>query len=209
MTEKETYWSRFATNFEERTSYVVGNDHIELIKAELSKQTDLGNTLELGCGSGTYSEILAREASHLTATDYSDEMVAFSKQRFESLENVTVEKANCFSLSYPEFSFDTVVMVNLLHVVPEPEKAVQESKKVLKRNGRLIIVSFTTEGMAVFSKLGMIYRFLKTFGKPPPTAHKLTVQKTKTILSDCGFRIDEARLIGRRSKAIFVNAVVS
>jgi len=209
MTEKETYWSRFASDFEERTNYVVGNDHIELIKAVLSKQTDLGDTLELGCGSGTYSEILAREARHLTATDYSDEMVAFSKHRFESMENVTVEKANCFSLSYPEFSFDTVVMANLLHVVPEPEKAVQECKKVLKRNGRLIIVSFTTEGMAVFSKLGMIYRFLKTFGKPPPTAHKLTVQKTKTILSDCGFKVDEARLIGHRSKAIFVNAVVS
>jgi ubiquinone/menaquinone biosynthesis C-methylase UbiE len=175
----------------------------------LSKQIDLGNTLELGCGSGTYSEILAREARHLTATDYSDEMVAFSKQRFESLENVTVEKANCFSMSYPEFSFDTVVMANLLHVVPEPEKAIHECKKVLKRNGRLIIVSFTTEGMAIFNKLGMIYRYLKTFGKPPPTAHKLTVQKTKMILSDCGFKVDEAKLIGHRTKAIFVNAVVS
>jgi ubiquinone/menaquinone biosynthesis C-methylase UbiE len=125
------------------------------------------------------------------------------------MENVTVEKANCFSLSYPEFSFDTVVMANLLHVVPEPEKALQECKNVLKRNGRLIIVSFTTEEMAVFSKLGMIYRYLKTFGKPPAAAHRLTVQKTKAILSDCGFKVDEARLIGHRSKAVFVNAVVS
>ncbi|MHC4435411.1 MAG: class I SAM-dependent methyltransferase [Planctomycetota bacterium] len=203
MTVKETYWSKFAADFEERTNYVVGNDHIELMKAVLSKQTDLGNTLELGCGAGTYSEILAREAHHLTATDYSDEMVAVSTQRFESFENVTVEKANCFSLTYPEF------MANLLHVIPEPEKAVEECKKVLTRDGRLIIVSFTTEGMTVFSKLGMIFRYLKTFGKPPPTAHKLTVQKTKTMLSDCGFKVDEARLIGHRSKAVFANAVVS
>jgi len=209
MTEKETYWSRFAADFEKRTDFVVGNDHIELTKAVLSKQTDLGNTLELGCGTGTYSKILAREARHLTATDYSDEMVAFTKQRFESVENVTVEKANCFSLSYPEFSFDTVVMANLLHVIPEPEKAVEECKAVLKRNGRLLIVSFTTEGMTLFSKLGMIFRYLKTFGKPSPTAHKLTVQKTKTMLSDCGFKVDEARLIGDRSKAIFVIATVS
>ena len=209
MTEKETYWSRFAADFEKRTNYVVGNDHIELTKAVLSKQTDLGNTLELGCGTGTYSKILAREARHLTAADYSDEMVAVSTQRFESFENVTVEKANCFSLTYPKFRFDTVVMANLLHVIPEPEKAVEECKKVLTRDGRLIIVSFTTEGMTVFSKLGMIFRYLKTFGKPPPTAHKLTVQKTKTMLSDCGFKVDKARLIGHRSKAVFANAVVS
>ncbi len=209
MTEKETYWSKFVADFEERAHYVVGNDNIELIKAELSKQTDLGNTLELGCGNGTYSKILAPEARHLTATDFSDEMVAFSKQRLENLENVTVEKANCFSLSYPELSFDTVVMVNLLHIIPEPEKAVAESRKVLKPNGRLIIVSFTTEGMTLFSKLGVTFRYLKTFGKPPPTAHKLTVKITKKILSDCGFRVDEARLIGNTSKAIFVTAVVS
>lgn len=208
MTEKETYWSRFAADFEERTSFVVGNDHIELTKAVLSQQTDLGNTLELGCGTGAYSEILAREARHLTATDFSDEMVAFTKQRFESVANVTVEKANCFSLSYPDSSFDTVVMANLLHVVPEPERAVEGCKAVLKPNGRLLIVSFTTEGMTLFAKLGMIFRYLRTFGKPSPTAHTLTVQKTKTMLSDRGFMVDEARLIGHRSRAIFVNAVV-
>jgi len=81
MIEKETYWSKFADDLEERTNYVVGKNDIEIIESFLSKQKALGKTLEVGCGNGTYSKILIREAEHLIATDYSDEMVAVTKER--------------------------------------------------------------------------------------------------------------------------------
>ncbi|MEA2101124.1 MAG: class I SAM-dependent methyltransferase [Thermodesulfobacteriota bacterium] len=207
MMEKEGYWSDFADDFEERANYVVGRKDIEAIKAFLSKQKIFGKTLELGCGAGTYSEVLIREAQHLVATDLSDEMVAASKERLKGTENFSVEKADCFSLFYPDSSFDTVFMANLLHVIPEPQKAVAEGKRVLKKNGRLIVISWTTEGLSFFSKLGMIYRYLKCWGKPPPASQRLTVQKTQKILKMCGLRVEEAKLIGNKSKAIFINAI--
>ena len=204
--EKETYWSTFANDFEERTNYVVGKNDMELIETFLSKQKALGKTLEVGCGNGTYSKILILEAENLTATDFSDEMVAVAKERLKGVENVSVEKANCFNLSYPDSSFNTVFMANLLHIIREPEKAVAEGKRVLKKNGKLIVISFTTEGMTFFNKLGMIYRYLKTYGKPSPTAQTLTVQKTRDMVKNCGFEIEEAKLIGNKSKAIFIIA---
>jgi ubiquinone/menaquinone biosynthesis C-methylase UbiE len=204
--EKETYWSKFANDFEERTNYVVGKNDMELIETFLSKQKALGKTLEVGCGNGTYSKILILEAENLTATDFSDEMVAVAKERLKGVENVSVEKANCFNLSYPDSSFNTVFMANLLHIIREPEKAVAEGKRVLKKNGKLIVISFTTEGMTFFNRLGMIYRYLKTYGKPSPTAQTLTVQKTRDMVKNCGFEIEEAKLIGNKSKAIFIIA---
>jgi ubiquinone/menaquinone biosynthesis C-methylase UbiE len=209
MTEKETYWSKFASDLEDRTNYVVGKNDIEVTKTFLSEQKHLGKTLELGCGNGTYSKVLIHEAEHLTATDFSDEMVAVSKERLKNFGNVTVEKANCFSLSSSDSSFDTVFMANLLHVIPEPEKAVAQAKRVLKRNGRLIVISFTTEGMTLFNKLGMIYRYLKTYGLPSSTAQTLTVQKTGDMLKSCGFKVEEAKLIGNKSKAIFIIGIVN
>ena len=152
--EKETYWSKFADDLEERTNYVVGKNDIEIIESFVSEQKALGKTLEVGCGNGTYSKILILEAENLTATDFSDEMVAVAKERLKGVENVSVEKANCFNLSYPDSSFNTVFMANLLHIIREPEKAVAEGKRVLKKNGRLIVISFTTEGMTFFNKLG-------------------------------------------------------
>ena len=207
--KRETYWSKFADDFEERNNYVVGKNDMVGIKTFLTKQKTLGKTLEVGCGNGTYSKILIREAEYLTATDFSDEMVAVSKERLKGIGNVSVEKANCFSLPYPDFSFDTVFMANLLHIISEPEKAVAEGKRVLKQNGRLIVISFTTEGMTFFYRLGMMYRYLKTYGKPSPTAHILTVQKTRKMLKSCGFKVEEAKLVGNKSKAIFINAIAN
>ena len=204
---KETYWSRFANDFENRVNYVVGKNDTELIKSFLSEQKSLGKTLELGCGSGTYSEILICEAEHLTATDFSDEMVTVSSKRFEGKENVCVEKADCFSLSYPDSSFDTVCMANLLHIIPTPEKAIAESRRVLKENGKLIIISFTTEGMTFLNKIRMTFRYLKSFGKPSPTAYPLTVRKAQEMLKNCGFKIEEIKLIGNKSKAVFIKAI--
>ena len=39
--EKETYWSKFADDLEERTNYVVGKNDIEIIESFLSKQKAL------------------------------------------------------------------------------------------------------------------------------------------------------------------------
>ena len=159
MDQEETYWSKFANDFEDRVNYVVGKDDIEIINKVLSEQKFLGKTLELGCGSGMYSEILIRKTEHLTATDFSDKMVSISNERFKKIKNVSVEKANCFSLSYSDSSFDTVFMGNLLHIIPEAEKAIAEAKRVLKTKGRLIIISFALEDMTIFNKLAMFYRY--------------------------------------------------
>jgi ABC-2 type transport system ATP-binding protein len=133
-------------------------------------------------------------------------MVSVSHERLKSLKNVTVEKQNCFSLSYPDSSFDAVVVVNLLHVISEPKKAIQESKRVLRVSGDIIVISFTIEGMSLLSKFGMIYRYLRTYGKPPKTGQTLTIDAAKAMIATCGFKIRQACLIGETSKALFVRA---
>ncbi|ACF13459.1 Methyltransferase type 11 [Chloroherpeton thalassium ATCC 35110] len=204
--EQETHWSRFATDFEKRNHYVAGKRNINAIKDELFQLKLTGKVLELGCGNGTYSQILADSADELFATDYSKEMVSFSAQRLNERKNVHVEQQDCFSLSYPDASFDAVVMVNLLHIIANPEKALQESSRVLKVSGTVVVVSFTIEGMNLFQKLGMGYRYLRTYGKPPAGAQTLTVEHTCDMLINCGFVITESKLIGHNSKAVFVRA---
>lgn len=207
--QRERYWSRFADDFEEQVTYIVGNHDMEIIKRRISEQRDLGKTLELGCGSGIYSVILADKAEHLTATDLSDAMIAATKRRLGARENVHIEQANCFDLSYPDSTFDTVFMANLLHVIPEPEKAIAEARRVLTKNGRLIVMSFTTDGMTFLNKLAMIYRYLKTWGTPPPKRCILTVQKVRSMGEERGFHIEEATLLGNQSKAVFLTAIAT
>lgn len=204
--EKETYWSKFADNFDQKSLNIVGKASTEIIQNAAASQKNLGNTLELGCGCGAFSDILRLEATHLTATDFSDEMVAATKKRLESLNDITIEKANCFKLQYPNCSFDTIFAANLLHVIPNPELALQEWRKAMKPGGKLIIISFTSEGMTEQDLQEMIGRYLENFGQPPTTVQSLTVEKVKTMLSTAGFKIEQASLIGKTTKAIFAIA---
>lgn len=53
MEQKETYWSRFAGNFEERNYYVIGKPDADLILRKVASQKKLKNVLEPGCGNGS------------------------------------------------------------------------------------------------------------------------------------------------------------
>lgn len=203
---KETYWSRFATDFEKRNNYVAGHEEILLLKEKLLENKDLGKTLELGCGDGVYTESIASNSEKLVATDWSDEMVEIAKQRFNSNEKIEVKKEDSQNLSFAENSFDSVFMANLLHVIPETEKALDECKRILKVNGRLIILSFTIHGMTFFNKLGMLYRYIRTYGKPPQDSRVLTPSNVKTILTNCGFGAMDIVLIGNKMKVLYAIA---
>ena len=205
--EKEIYWSRFAEDFEARNTYVVGDIDLQILKNCLEEQKNLGHTLELGCGNGTYSKILARKAGQFMATDFSEEMVLTSRFRLAEHKNICVTRENCLELSFEKSSFDTLVMINLLHVISCPEKALAEAMRVLRPGGRIVIASFTTQGMGFFSKAGMIYRYLRTYGRPPGSGRTLTLETARDMIETAGFRLEDSRLIGKRCKIVFMVAL--
>ncbi len=129
MEQKEVFWSKTANDFEEKNNKIVGAKSMQIVLDALAEEINLGNTLELACGNGTYSKVLVRNAETLTCTDWSEEMVAETKRRLKNFPNIKVEQANCFRLPYADDSFDTVFMANLLHIIPKPEKALAEAKR--------------------------------------------------------------------------------
>jgi ubiquinone/menaquinone biosynthesis C-methylase UbiE len=204
QTEKGKDWSSFAADFEERRVYVVGKDILDRIREELAGCENLGKSLELGCGPGCFTGPLADKSDSVTATDISPDMVAAAAARLKNRQEITVERADCFSLPYDEGAFDTVFMANLLHIIPEPEKAIREARRVLKPGGRLIVASFTAHGMRSSDKMSMGSRYIKAWGKPPAGGTVLTVPNVSEMMGNCGFTVIKGTLIGVKSKAVFV-----
>ena len=69
-----------------------------------------------------------------------------------------------FRLPYADKSFDVVIVSNALHIVPQPEKALQEIKRVLKEDGVLIAPTFTHAGNSFSGKVKAF--FMKLAGFP-------------------------------------------
>lgn len=201
---KEVYWSRFADNFAESSSYVVGRKDMQTILSAVSLIKELGHTLELACGNGTYSAVLAPNAIKLVATDFSDKMVNASKERLKAYRNILVEKADGFSLPFKDEIFDTVFMANLLHVIDGPEAVIAQACRVLKRGGRIVTLDLTMTGMRFFHKAGMVYRYFKTYGKPPLSSRNLSPSQIHYMLAENGLIVEHSELIGLKSKAAFI-----
>ncbi len=204
--EKETYWSRFAADFEEKNTYVVGKDNFDKLGTYLETFSDMGHLLELGCGNGTYTKILCSKADAIVATDYSDEMLATLPARLANYSNIRFQKENCFDLSFEPSTYDTVFMANLLHIIPEPEKALNECHRVLKPGGRLIVVSFTVETLSQEHIEGLQKRYVDAYGLPSPHSYMLTQASAETMVTDTGFEVCSNVLVGDTMKAIVVEA---
>jgi SAM-dependent methyltransferase len=89
--------------------------------------------LEVGCGSGYYSEVFADLVAggvSYTGIDYSEAMIARARARYPS---ITFEVADATRLAYPDDAFDIVFNgVSLMHII-EYQAAIREAARVAGR----------------------------------------------------------------------------
>jgi ubiquinone/menaquinone biosynthesis C-methylase UbiE len=93
--------------------------------------------LELAAGPGILSSKIAEACGSLIVTDFSEEMLTRAEKRVPRT-NVTFAAADATAFQYNDESFDAVVIAKALHIMPQPEKAAAEMKRVLKDGGLLI-----------------------------------------------------------------------
>ena len=201
------YWSERARDFNINQTHIIGEDIQRDILRWLSDERELGELLELGCGDGYYTMTVAKNASHVVATDFSEEMLAEARKRLGGLGNVTVERADCMGTAYPSDRFDTVFMANLIHVLEDPSSALVESHRVLRDGGVLLVVDVTTHGVKRFHILGMGLRYLRRWGKPLDYFKgDLAPEELRSLVEAAGFEVETAELLGERARAIVMRA---
>ena len=133
----------------------------ELIRPVVRHKT----VLELATGTGLIAKHIVNAAAHIEATDASAEMIAEAKRDTRSAK-LHFSVQDMFCLPYAEESFDVVIVSNALHIVPQPEKALQEIKRVLKDDGTLIAPTFTHAGNLFSGKVRAF--FYEACGLSPP-----------------------------------------
>ncbi len=102
-----------------------------------------GKVLEVGVGTGLS---LPEYKSHLdiTGIDLAPEMLEKARKRVseEGLTNVAgLHEMDAGNLQFPDASFDTVVAMYVITVVPEPAKVMRELARVCKPGGQVLLVN--------------------------------------------------------------------
>jgi len=202
--ETEEYWSRFPDSYDRKMEYVVGKELREAIIEELNRLPELGELVELGCGTGIFTEAIAPKAKSMIATDLSDILLAVARKRIGDNRKVKFQKENCMATSFPSEAMDTAFMANLIHVIESPSTLLQECHRIIRKNGSLVIVTFTDHGMKLWDKVGMGLRFVRSWGKPPAHTHSFSPDSLASMMRDAGFAITTSKVIGTKTKALFM-----
>jgi ubiquinone/menaquinone biosynthesis C-methylase UbiE len=202
---KEEYWSRFAHTFDGDQKYIAGGAIQQAVISRLPEERNLGEAVELGCGRGYFTKAIARNATQVLATDLSDEMVEAARTELKEFQNITVQKADCENTGLQSEKFDAAVMVNVVHFIENPDKCLQESYRILRPGGLLLLADYTGYGMQWLEMMKMGMRFPRRWGKPPRYAKKgLSPDELSSLVESAGFKVEEVQLTGCQTRALYL-----
>ena len=158
--EHKNFWDKNAGRYDRfmRKDRAAYDEMYELIRPVVRHKT----VLELATGTGLIAKHIVNAAAHIEATDASAEMITEAKRTRSAKLHFSVQ--DMFRLPYANQSFHVVIVSNALHIVPQPEKALAEIRRVLKDDGELIAPTFTHAGNSFTGKVRVF--FMKLAGFP-------------------------------------------
>ena len=136
------FWDRYARFYDAEVLRFSRHAYTEMYRLMSRILTKEMYVLELATGTGLIAANIAASVRSIEATDFSPKMIETAKKKTVP-ENVRFSVEDATALSFDDNSFDAVVISNALHIMPEPELALKNIKRVLKSNGLLIAPNFS------------------------------------------------------------------
>ena len=188
MRNSQNFWDKNAGRYDRfmRKDAAAYDRLYELLRPVVRQKT----VLELATGTGLIAKHIVRYADHIEATDASQKMIEQAKQGVKSAK-LYFSVQDMFHLPYADQSFDVVIVVNALHIVPEPEKALSEIRRVLKDDGVLVAPTFTHADNAFFGKVKAFFMRLAGF----PLHSKWTSHEYLAFLRENGWTVQKSTVL--------------
>ena len=136
-------------------SYVPGRSWKALSHALISLVPRL-TIVDLGAGEGTLSQLLARNARKVIAVDNSPKMVEFGSKlaRQHGFKNLEYRLGDLEDPPIAKESVDLVILSQALHHAIKPERAVKSAHRILRKNGRIVVLDLLSHN---FEKARELY----------------------------------------------------
>ena len=188
MREHKNFWDRNAGRYDRfmRKDRAAYEKMYELIRPVVKAKT----VLELATGTGLIAKHIVNAAAHIEATDASAEMITEAKRGNRSAK-LHFSVQDMFCLPYADGSFDAVIVSNALHIVPQPEKALREIRRVLKDDDVLIAPTFTHSENSFSGKVRAFFMKLAGF----PLHSRWTSEEYLTFLRQNGWTVRKSVIL--------------
>ncbi len=118
------------------------------------------SVLEIGCGMGLHTELMARAGANVTSIDISPTSINATRRRLD-LNGLAadVRQMDACSLAFPDQSFDFVWSWGVIHHSARTGRIIKEIYRVLTPGGETRVMVYNLEGMAAYVTMVRDYLF--------------------------------------------------
>lgn len=149
--------------------------------------------LDVGCGSGQFALMAARDGLEVTGVDIAGNLVERARARAEAEGlRARFEEADAEALPFEDGSFDVVVSLIGAMFAPRPELVAPELLRVCKPGGTIAMANWTPQGF-VGQMFKAVSKFIAPSGMPSPV---LWGEET-TVRERLGRGLSELSLVRR------------
>ncbi len=144
-TEKDiVFWNSLSGKYDRLINGMASKAY-QILFAELAADVaGTPNVLEVATGTGIIALQISPLVLNISAIDLAPEMinVAREKCRQQNLQNVSFSLGDAHHLQFADRQFDAIIASNVMHLLPRPTLALQEMKRVLKDDGKIILPTY-------------------------------------------------------------------
>ena len=141
------------------------------------------SVLECACGTGAITEEIAKKCRQVLATDFAEGMLKRASKKCRKYANASFRQEDITDIKCEDESFDKVVAGNVIHLLPEPEKALNELLRVVRPGGKVIIPTYIN---MVRDSSGFAVKFIEKLGAE--FKRQFDIDSYKKFFEDKGFK---------------------
>jgi len=140
----QDYFQQVAKSWETIRSMHVPQQQLEEALMEVVGSEPVGDLLDIGTGTGRMLEIFADRVTRGVGVDLSSGMLAVARTNIDriGLTHMHARQGDMYHLPIDEESIDLAILHLVLHYSDDPTEVIREASRVLRTNGRLIVVDF-------------------------------------------------------------------
>ncbi len=162
-----------------------------------------GRFLDLCCGTGDIAlEIIRQKKGEVFGVDFSIQMLKLARIKARGDPRVTLCQQDGENLAFRDETFDGAIIAFGIRNIPHKKKALEEMRRVVKKNGRIIILEFSKPQTPIFRNLYNLYfnRILPLMGRlisrdkkayhylPNSVMHFPTREKFVQLMEEAGIK---------------------
>jgi SAM-dependent methyltransferase len=140
----QSYWDDQAATFDEEPDHGLADPFVRAAWTRLLRRLlpqPPAELIDVGCGTGSVSVLLAEQGYEVRGLDFSARMIAAARDKAEAAGvSVAFQQGDASAPSYPLASADVVIARHVLWALPDPSKGLASWFRLLRPGGRLLLI---------------------------------------------------------------------